>query len=211
MAFENVSIIFVSFDWVHDLSQLKIQASITPYTLRGYVRCLSLKIVSRQSTVLGSSHRMSKLLFSEDNLWGLLHLTNFDHGPISWPDHCPQKGRYSLMAWTNWFCSPPNWKLWWEKPTQCKWLIDQQPSWLKEANKYSLIPMTIWRSIRFAYNNVVMHKYTGSSSRRILKGIMGTQNIKKVSTSLIGSGYIFKVNTRQYKEIENFFKDQEIT
>ena len=21
-----------------------------------------------------------------------------------------------------------NWKLWWEKPTQCKWLIDQQPS-----------------------------------------------------------------------------------
>ena len=81
--FENVSIVFVSFDWVHDLSQLKIQASITPYTLRGHVRCLSLKIVSRQSTVLGSSHRMSKLLFSEDNLWGLLHLTNFDHGPIS--------------------------------------------------------------------------------------------------------------------------------
>ena len=30
--FENVSIVFVSFDWVHDLSQLKIQASITPHT-----------------------------------------------------------------------------------------------------------------------------------------------------------------------------------
>lgn len=21
---------------------------------------------------------------------------------------------------TNWFCSQPNWKLWWEKPTQCQ-------------------------------------------------------------------------------------------